>query len=304
MEKFVFLLKTYQNDLQYAVRLIQSFHHFNCDNIKMFIVMPEKLFGELRTRVNCNNITFMTEEACPYLVNKSINGIAPGYINQEIIKLSFWENNLCENYFCLDSDGIFIRQFGYDDFLCQDGYPYTVLFEDCDLKADPDYYEKFWQLREKSLEKIKNELNFYNNRTITCHGFQIFNYQVLKHMKKHFMDVNMYTYESLMTISPYEFSWYNFYLQKSNVIPIHICGEMFKCFHTPKQYVLSLLGGLKLDDLRRSYVGIILNSNYTKGKDINFGDISKFHINITLKQYLYVTREFFYSFLKSIKNSK
>ena len=303
MEKFCFLLKTYQKDLPYAVRLIRTFHYFNCDGIKMFVVLPEEAIEELSNSIDYNdNITLLSEEKiCPYLIDEQVNGISSGYINQEIIKLSFWENNLCENYLCLDSDGIFIRQFGYDDFLNKDGYPYTVLYEDGELKADPDYYEKFWLLREKSLEKIKKELNFVDNKIITCHGFQIFNYKVLKHMKEYFMQSKNYSYKHLMEISPYEFSWYNFYLQKNNIIPIHICGEIFKCFHTPKQYTYTCLEGIKLEDLKRSYVGIIINSNYTNSMNIRYGDISKFHINISLKQYLYVTREFFYSFLKKIK---
>ena len=55
---------------------------------------------------------FSDESITDYLVeDDSVMGIRPGYINQEIVKLAFWEKGLCENYFCMDSDGVFIRNF-------------------------------------------------------------------------------------------------------------------------------------------------------------------------------------------------
>ena len=304
MEKFAFLLKTYQKDLPYALRLIKSFHLFNRDGIKMFVVLPKGSADEKLSSMVCDDVVIIDEkEACPYLIDEPVNGLPSGYINQEIIKLSFWENNLCENYFCLDSDGIFIRPFGYDDFLYEDGYPYTVLFEDGDLKADPDYYERFWILREEYLRKIKKEIDFNDNKIITCHGFQTFNHKALSHLKENFMKEKGYSYMDLMKIAPYEFSWYNFYIQKYDIIPIHMCGEIFKYFHTPKQYVFDHLKGIKIGDLQRSYVGIILNSNYTDGMDINYGDIFNFHVDIPWKGYIYIAREFFHSIYRSIKRN-
>ena len=38
-------------------------------------------------------------------------GLSAGYINQEIVKLCFWETGLADNYLCLDSDAEFVRDF-------------------------------------------------------------------------------------------------------------------------------------------------------------------------------------------------
>ncbi len=44
-------------------------------------------------------------------MSEPVAGIRPGYINQEIVKLAFWELGLTENYFCVDSDAVFVRPF-------------------------------------------------------------------------------------------------------------------------------------------------------------------------------------------------
>ena len=89
------------------------------------------------------NVTLHSDESITKeLVNDySIRGIRPGYINQEIIKLSFWKKRLCKNYFCMDSDGVFIRNFYISDFMYDKNTPFTVLVEDNELKVDPEYFK-------------------------------------------------------------------------------------------------------------------------------------------------------------------
>lgn len=273
MDKFVFLLKTYEKDFAYAERLLNSFAKYNEDNIHCYIVVPkdsrillENLFDEEVKR----NLSFVAEEEFEGLGSESINGISAGYINQEIIKLSFWEKGFCENYCCIDSDAEFIRKFYYYDFMYDDHTPYSVLVEDKDLKADPVYYETFWTEREKALLRIRDEMEIKTSKLMTCHGFQNFSSKVLKNFKENFMVVKGYDYVDLMKISPYEFTWYNLWLQKSKVIDIHPCEPFFKTFHMKQHLLYSKMQGVSLDDLARSYVGIIINSNYTKGKSLSY----------------------------------
>ena len=42
MKIFSFLLKTYIGDLQYVIKLIDSFNKYNSDNILMYLVVPSK----------------------------------------------------------------------------------------------------------------------------------------------------------------------------------------------------------------------------------------------------------------------
>lgn len=267
MDNFAFLLVTYKNDFIYAKRLVETYCKYNIDNLPLYIVLPSADEEEFDTLLNiCDKkISILAQEViCPYLVTESIGDIQPGYINQEILKLSFWETNLCNNYFCLDSDGMFIREFYVSDFMYDAEIPYTVLFEDNDLKADPLYYKIFWKQREESLRKIQQTLGMSDKRLLTCHGFQVFSSKVLEHLKNNFMKKQNYSYKDLLAIAPYEFSWYNFYLQKEKVIPIYFCDPIFKCFHMGHQHLLTWIQGVTLDDLARSYVGIVIQSNFSR----------------------------------------
>lgn len=276
MHKFAFLLKTYEEDFPYAKRLLASYAKYNRENIHCYIVALREsgktLLDDLNDEIK-KNISFIAEEEWEELLtNESINGIRAGYINQEIIKLSFWEKGLCENYLCLDSDGIFIRDFYISDFMYDKDIPYSVLFEDNELKSDPYYYYCYWIKREEFLKKIQKELEFTDKKLLTCHGFQIFNRRVLEDFKAKYMQSRGYTYIDLMQISPYEFSWYNIWLQKSDVLPIHPCEQLFLYFHMKHQLYLSWILGRSMEDLKRSYVGIVINSSWTRGRNLSYFD--------------------------------
>ena len=120
METFAFLLKTYGKDIKYAVRLLKTFNNYNVENLKCFVVLPkidEKMLVASFSVKERANIDILYEEDFSGLTTEPINGISAGYINQEIVQLSFWEKQLAENYFCLDSDAVFIRNFYRRDFM-------------------------------------------------------------------------------------------------------------------------------------------------------------------------------------------
>ena len=268
------MLKTYEKDYPYALRLLKTFHQYNADHIPCYVVAPENSSGQLQKAFTDDfkqDVIFIPEEDfSEYLVTEPVCGIAPGYINQEIIKLAFWEKKQCENYVCLDSDAIFIREFYVSDFMYDDTTPYTVLFEDKWLKTDPDYYRNFGCDREKLLGKILQAIEYEPKIVKTCHGFQIFSSKVLGNLKIDYIEKNGYRYADLLQISPYEFSWYNFWLQKTHVIEVHEIDQLFVYFHMKKQLLESWESGRTLEDLARGYVGIVINSNYLDGEMIDY----------------------------------
>lgn len=322
MEKFAFLCKTFRNDFKYVKRLLSSFQTFNIQNIKMFIVIPENekdfFFSIIDKKLLCNTELVFEERFSDYLTNhdvlcNSVPGewesypIRPGYINQEIIKLAFHELNLTENYMPIDSDGEFLRSFNLDDFIAEDGYPYTILEEDNELKVDPVYWNEVgWTGREKIIRKIYKEIDYTNRVMITAHGFCIFSSKVLSDFKKHFMNSKGYSYINLMEISSYEFSWYNIWLQKTEIIPIHYREPLFKCFHTKDQLIWYKRQGIQLSDIKRGYVGIVINSNFQPGRgednpldyDTFFDFYSKKDLLLFIKFY---TKKIFMKFIYKLK---
>ena len=271
---FCFMLKSFSDDLAYAKRLIQSFHKFNKDNIHMFVVVPKddvKIFQQIE---NQNNISILDETSIglELVTDNSVGGIRPGYIIQELIKLGFWETRLCDNYLCIDSDSEFIKHFYINDFMYDKVTPYSVLIEDKELQVDPEYHSIFWKSRENSLNKIKEFIDFKDPRSLTYHANITFNSEVLKSFKTDLLNKKRITYIDVLKISAYEFSWYNFWLQKTKTIPIEIKEPFFKMFHSKTQHLNYLRMGIKIEDIARGYLGITMNSNYSRGYGIIYYD--------------------------------
>lgn len=268
MTPLVMLLKSYRGDFEYARRLVDSFTAHNPDSLEMFVLVPGADV-ELFNSIAADHVHVMSEEPLAhYFTDHEVNGIRAGYINQEIVKLSFWELGLAENYFCVDSDAEFVRDFTAADFLAPDGFPYTVLVEDKDLKADPAYYRDYWSHREKSIAAIAECIGFDEAVIRTCHGHQVFNTSVLHSWKEQFLEPRGWSYLDALKVSPYEFSWYNIWLQKVRQIPIHQREPLVKVFHSPHEHLSSILSGIDHHDLARAYVAVVINSNYARGIDV------------------------------------
>ena len=266
---FAMFCKTYRKDLNSFKRMINSFNKYNIKSIPMFVSVPE-LDLEIFKNFESDTVQFISDEsyAKDYFVDLSDDisafwGLTEGYVNQEICKLSFWENELAQNYLCIDSDLIFIRDFSIEDFMVDENTPYTVLVMDKDLSIEK-HYQSFWNWRQNLIEKIYNEIELVDKRFRTCHGMQVLNSTVLKSLKNDFMESKGYSYKDLIKISPYEFTWYNAWFQKCKLIPEYAVEPFFKTFHMRIEYIVSRLKGLNLDDYQKAYVGIILNGNWKK----------------------------------------
>ena len=99
---------------------------------------------------------------------------------------------------------------------------------------------------------------------LTCHGHTVFSRTVLESFVEDFLAPRDWTYVDALEFSPYEFTWYNMWLQKSGVIAIHPREPWIKVFHNQSQHMEYLLRGIELSDIARGYLGVVLNSNYSR----------------------------------------
>lgn len=272
MERIALLLKSYQDDFEYAQKLVESFHRFNVDALTLHCVVPQSdisLFSSLtgpRVQLHAQE-----EILGQYLGDSPQHGLRADYINQEIVKLAFWETGLTENYFCVDSDAVFIKPFGERDFMFDTETPFTVLVEDNELKVEPRYFQEHWVGRENSIRRIMNEVGLVDPIMRTCHGHQIFSSRVLKSFKEDFLNTRGWSYADAIEFEPYEFSWYCMWLQKSRVIEIHQIEPLVKVFHNESQHLEYILRGVKTEDIARGYLAVVINSNYSR--DMSVADI-------------------------------
>ena len=264
MEPFGILVKSYKADADAARRLFASISEFNADRLPVWVVVPEsdlELFTDLVGDVG----EVLSERVlAQHLVDKPVAGVRPGYINQEIIKLAFWELGLAANYLPVDSDAVFLRPFHRHDFMYSDVIPYTVLLEDRELQTDADYFRVHWQGREQTLREIQREVGLDDRRLLTCHGHQVLSSTALASLRDDFLRPRGWDYARMLAAGPYEFSWYNFWVQKSKVIPVEFREPYFKVIHSSAQHEDLLIRGVTMEDIARGYLGVIVNSNFAK----------------------------------------
>lgn len=264
MTTLAFMLRSYGPDSAYADRLVESFRRFNFEGIHLYCVVPSEdvpLFEHLGGA----DVTVMGDSPfAPMFVREEVSGLRPGYINQEIVKLAFWETGLADNYFCVDSEAVFLRPFGFADFMATDSVPYTVLFEDRDLAVEPRYHREHWTTRQESIRRIHDEVGIADPILRTCHGHQIMSATVLRSFLEEFLAPRGWTYTDALKFEPLEFTWYNMWLQKSQAIPIHAREPLVKVFHHEGHHMEYMLRGIDLTDVARGYLALVVNSNFAR----------------------------------------
>lgn len=275
---FVFVCKTFRDDYDSFSRLLKSYKLHNIDNIPLYVSVPDSDISLFRSLVG-DDAKLISDEsyAEQYFTSDSYWGLSLGYINQEICKLSFWESNISKNYLCVDSDVYFIRDFYVDDFMANEDTPYSVLVMDKDLNTET-FYKEFSQPRADLIRKIFETVDYDDRRFRTCHGMTVLNSAVLESLKNDFMGARSLSYKDLIEISPYEYSWYNAWLQKSEIIKVIAVEPFFKTFHLRFEYVIARLKLISEVDIAKQYVGVILNSNWTpKGPPTAYEDPNSVH---------------------------
>lgn len=262
------LIKSYREDLDYVRRLVDSIHRHNVDAIPAYLVVPE---GDLEafTSFASDSITVLSESLLSqHLVDADVAGLSPGYINQEIIKLAFWELGLVENYVCVDSDAEFIRDFTASDFMATKDVPYTFMTEDAELRCEPEYFRTTWTPRLAKLEKVRETIGYDGPWLYTVHGHAVFSSIALRSFVQDFLQPRGWDYREALEVCPYEPTWYTTWVLHSRPIPVIPREPIFKTFHNPQQHLDYVLRGVTQDDIARGYVGVVVNSNYSRGEGV------------------------------------
>lgn len=269
MEHFGLLLKSFLGDIEEARRLVDSYRRFAPDNIPLTAVVPEADIPLFKDFSGSDISLIADEELQKHLVTEPVAGLRPGYVNQEIIKLAFHELGVYENYFTVDSELEFLRPISRQDFLAPDGVPYSVLMEDRDLAVDPDYFRSYWGSREAAHRAIWDLIDVPDPVVRTCHGHTTFSTQVLASFVTDFLEPRDWTYKDAIAFSPYEYTWYNAWLLKSEVIPVHPRESLVKVFHTEEQLINDAARGIDRDAIARGYIAVVINGNFDQSRSVN-----------------------------------
>lgn len=262
MKDIAVFVKSHRQDLALVHRLLDSISRHNRDGIGVFISVPAGdvvAFQDLSRRFTDFCLLADDHFGIPR-IDRKIWGFAPGYITQQLVKLSVQRLSEARNYLILDSDTYFIRDFGAKDFIAPDGTGLTVLAEDKDLVADPAY-APFAEARAMKIGLIADRLGVPTLSRATCHNNTVFQDSVLRDFHDWCRSESLSLLD-LMTIAPVEFAWYNLFLVRYRPDRLVRIEPFIKMMHTRSEYRRLMAAGFSHESFRRSYLGVCLNSGW------------------------------------------
>jgi hypothetical protein len=262
MNDIALFVKSHRPDLVLVRRLLDSMSRYNRDRIGVFISVPADdvaAFQSLSRRFTYVSVLADDHFRIPR-VDRRIWGFAPGYITQQLVKLSVQRLSEARNYLILDSDTYFIRDFVTKDFIAPDGTGLTVLADDKDLVADPAY-ARFAEARAKKIDLIADRLGVPALSRATCHNNAVFQDSVLRDFHDWRRSEGLSLLD-LMSIAPVEFTWYNLFLVKHCPDRLVRIEPFIRMMHTRSEYRRLVAAGFSHESLRRSYLGVCLNSGW------------------------------------------
>ena len=298
MDKLVLFCKTFKGDFKRFKILKESVDKYNKDNLPFYISVPKEdmeLFKSIQ-----HNASYKFE----ILTDEEILGFVPdmpGWISQQIVKMKFYKKGLCKFYLVLDSDSYFIRDFDEKDFMYDKDIPYILMHENkyfrelASCLGDKNVFET--ELNIKNYLKRKGKVYNYYNNPILCS-------KVLSELEKNVGDV-----ENLIKKFPLEYVWHGEYLLKSRCIDFMPCESFFKFFNYEAEYKLWQSQGENLSDIKKYYVGILMQDRWCKKSKfknslkqkfnrrlkriIFFINTDRAHLKKNFRFYRHLVRDFF-----------
>lgn len=272
MKDIVLYCKSYRKDFLRLKRLLQSVSAFNVDQIPFYISTPNADRELLIELIGGEGYQWVADESIIQAnlnLKKGIEENKSGSLTQQIIKSEFWRLGLCENYVCLDSDCIFIKDFFKDDFLAPDGNPYTVIYQN---------KEYFQFAIDRGFSKAPLQLIAEGNQVKQLFGRQGPNYycpcppfiwstKVWKSLEQSYLKPKEMTFWDLCTPDHPETLLYLEALLNFQAIPLHPIEQLFRVYYYDWHYFLLRRIGETPAKIKEHYLGVIYQSSWDLSLD-------------------------------------
>jgi len=274
LKDLVLYCKSYQRDFLRLRRLLESIQRFNVDHIPFYISTPQDQFNELQSILGFHlEYQWVSDESIVAANPKAVAGVEKtrsGSLAQQAIKSEFWRLGISENYVCLDSDCIFIKEFNRDHFIAPDGNPYTVIYQNTEffqLAINRNHHNIVENLRVEG-DRVKALFgrkgpNYY----CPCPPF-IWSAKVWRSLDEQFLMPQGMSFWDISTPERPETLLYLEALLKFQAIPLHPIEQLFRIYYYDWQfYLLRRLGESELT-LTKNYLGVIYQSNWDSDLDL------------------------------------
>ena len=207
-----------------------------------------------------------------------------GGIGQQVIKSEFWRLGIADNYLCIDSDSVFIRDFVKADFLAPDGLPYTVLHQNKELfqlATNRGYLRVERDLR-KEAETVKALFSRVGPNYYCAPAPFIWSAKVWESLDIQYLQPKGMTLWDLVTPEHPESLLYGEALLNYQAIPVRAIEPLFRIYHYDWQFYLSRRLSETIDKLKQNFIGVIYQSAWES--ELDFGAPSKSFLSRALKR--------------------
>ncbi len=246
-------------------RLLESINQFNVDRLDFYISTPEveknllvEMLGEKGYIWVADEDIVRANTKADFAKYQSI----PGSLSQQIIKSEFWRLGYAENYLCLDSDCLFIRNFYKADFLSPDGVPYTVLHQNKELfqiAANRGHSKVERDLRVEA-ERVQALFDRRGPHFYCAPAPFIWSAKVWQSLDMRYLTPKGISLWELVSSQHPETLIYGEALLKYCAIPLIAIEPLFRTYHYDWQYFLMRRLGETEAKLAKNYLGIIYQS--------------------------------------------
>jgi uncharacterized protein DUF6492 len=267
MEPIVLYCCSFSRDVLRAKRLAESVTAHNREKIPFYISVPRRDLDLFRSTLAGHAVELIAQEdgiaANPALDMQRVLAM-PGGLQQQIVKSEFWRLGLAANYLCLDSEGVFIRDFGRRDFLVEGDVPYSIVHEGRDvLQATTRFGPhrvrgEFLADRQAVMREMGREGIVYD------YGYSpyLWSAKVWQDLDRNFLKPRGETFADIVERCPSEFTWYGEALMKYRSIPLWPREQLFRHYHYEHQYWLDRMLGMTKAVLAHDHMGIVFQSNW------------------------------------------
>jgi len=286
---FAIFCKSYHRDFLRLQRLLASIAQFNIDQLPVFVSTPQEdhaLF--LETNGQFDFVNWVADEAIIQSnpnVPKDIQVGKDGYIIQAMVRPEFWRMGFAENYLCIDSDSVFIKDFHLSDFMAEDGVPYTILHQNKELLQTANNLNKHKVVENffQETTKIKTIFGRVGPDYAYVPSPFIWSAKVWQSLDEYYLKPNRKTIWDVVNRDLVEYLWYGEALLKYKAITLHPIEPLFRVYHYDWQYYALKRQGENVDTLKQMYLGIIYQSNWES--EMDFGAPQKSISSRILKQF-------------------
>jgi hypothetical protein len=257
---------------------LSSISQYNVDQLDFYISTPRSDKALLEQVLGSQNYIWVADEDIVTANSKadfSKYQAMPGGLSQQIIKAEFWRLGLAENYLCLDSDSLFIRDFYKSDFLSSDGIPYTILHQNKELfqlATDRGFLRVERDLRSEA-ERVKKLFNRSGPNFYCAPAPFIWSAKVWQSLDAEYLQPKSISLWDFINLNYPETLIYGEALLKYRAIPLIAIEPLFRTYHYDWQYFLMRRLGETEAKVAQNYLGIIYQSAWESAMDL--GDSKK-----------------------------